>query len=181
MFRAAFLGAVLAGTAVAQEPDFTVDFGGTGRPVPTGLITGLNDLTNASPGVWKAWVESVRPRDSLVRIWLKYNFGTLNETHVRACEEAKRAGMGIMLTVLGKPGSRVDTRQGQVQAAPEPKSWAQAAAADVMSLRNRGYPVSHVEIWNEPDMPEQWGGSGEEFARFFAAAGAALSPLPDGF
>lgn len=177
--RAALLVALLTApaSAAAQEPDFTVDFGAPGKPVPTGIVTGLNDLSNASAGVWKAYIESVQPRDSLVRIWLKYNFGELNDSHLRACEEAKKAGMGVMITVLGKPGSRVDTRQGQVQAAPEPVGWARKVAEDVRSLRAKGLPVTHVELWNEPDMPEQWGGSPEEFARFFAAAGLALRPL----
>jgi hypothetical protein len=175
---AALLAALLmSAAAAAQEADFTVDFGGPGKPVPTGIVTGLNDLANASPGVWKAYIESVQPRDSLVRIWLKYNFGELNDSHWRAAEEAKQAGMGVMITALGKPGSRVDTRKGEVQAAPEPVAWARKVATDVNALRAKGLPVTHVEIWNEPDMPEQWGGSSAEFARFFAAAGHALRPL----
>lgn len=177
--HAALLGALLlaASSVRAQEPDYTVDFGGARKPVPMGIVTGLNDLSNASPGVWQAWIESARPRDGVVRIWLKYNFGELNESHVRACEEAKKAGMGVMVTALGKPGSRVDTRQGQVQQAPEPNSWARRVADDVRALVAKGLPITHIEIWNEPDMPEQWGGSPEEFAVFFAAAGKALRPL----
>jgi len=177
--RAALLAGLLMcpAAAAAQEPDFTVDFGGAGKPVPIGIVTGLNDLSNGTPGVWKAYLESVRPRDSLVRIWLKYNFGELNESHLRACEQAKLAGMGVMITALGKPGTRVDTRQGEVQQPPEPNAWARKVAEDVNALLAKGLPVTHIEIWNEPDMPEQWGGSGEEFARFFAASGKALRPL----
>lgn len=177
--RSALLAALLALAPAlsAQQADFTVDFAGPGKLVPTGVITGLNDLSNGAPGVWQAYVDSVRPRDSLVRIWLKYNFGQLNDSHLRACEAAKQAGMGIMITALGKPGSRVDTRQGQVQEAPDPGPWAALVAKDIQSLRAKGLPVTHVEIWNEPDMPEQWGGSGAEFARFFAEAGKAMRPL----
>ncbi len=168
-----------AAPAAAQAPDFTVDFGGAARPVAPGLLAGMNDLANASPGVWKAWAESVRPQQSVVRIWLKYNFGKLNESHFQACELARDAGMGIMLTVVGTPGSRVDPRKGETQAVPTAQAWADQTAVDVARLLDKGLPVQYLEIWNEPDMPHQWGGSDESFARFFAEAGALLRPKVD--
>lgn len=163
----------------AQEPEFTVDFSAPGQPIPPGLLYGMNDLNNASPGVWKAWAESVKPHDGLVRIWLKYHLGQLNDGHFLACQRAQEAGMSIMLTVTGKPGSRVDTRQGAVQEAPDPKVMADQTAADVAKLLARGLPITHVELWNEPDMPAQWGGSNEEFALFWAKTCALLRPQLD--
>lgn len=177
--RAVLLAAALACAVPvrAQEPDFTVDFGGPAREVPTGVVTGMNDLTNASPGVWRAWAESVRPRDSLVRIWLKYSYGKLNDSHVRACELAQQSGMAIMLTVVGTPGERVEQRKGEILGAPDPEPWARAVAADLKSLLNRGLPITHLELWNEPDMPENWAGTPQEFADFFAAAGKTVRGL----
>ncbi len=179
--RSAILLALLGplATAPAQEPEFTVDFNGPGQPIARGLLYGMNDLTNASAGVWKAWAESVNARDGVVRIWLKYNFGQLNESHFRAGEMAKEAGMGIMLTITGKPGSRVDPRQGGVQEVPDPQVMADQAAADVAKLLARGLPIRYVELWNEPDMPNQWGGTDEEFAQFWAKACSILRPKLD--
>lgn len=170
---------VLPAAAPAQEPEFTVDFNAPGQVIPRGLLCGMNDLGNASPGVWKAWAESVQPRGGLVRIWLRYHLGQLNDSHFRACELAKEAGMGIMLTVVGKPGSRVDPSKGEVQEAPDPKVMADQTAADVAKLLARGLPITYVELWNEPDMPTQWGGSNEEFALFWAKTGALLRPKLD--
>ena len=41
------------------EEDFQVRFDQPGRSIPPGLVTGLNDLQNASEPVWKAWGEAL--------------------------------------------------------------------------------------------------------------------------
>ncbi len=170
---------LLASAAAAQEPDFTVRFDAEAVPVAPGLLFGMNDINNASPGVWKAWAESVHPHDGLIRVWLKYHLGQLNETHFRTCQEAKDAGFGIFLTIVGKPGVRADQRAGEILTAPDPKVFAQQAARDVARLLEKGLPIRYIEIWNEPDMPENWEDSDETFATFFAQAGAQLRPLVD--
>lgn len=171
---------ILAATARAQAPDFTVDFDGPSRPIPPGLLYGMNELANASRGVWQAWTESVGAHDGLIRVWLKYHEGKLNETHFRTCERAREFGFGILITISGQPGLRVDKRADGVLQEPPLELYVEQALRDVRTLLDRGYPIRHVEIWNEPDMPDQWGGSAESFARFFAAAGqrlrAALPP-----
>jgi hypothetical protein len=176
---AAAVALLLAGALRAQQPDFRVRFDVPGKPVPVGLLCGVNDLNNASPGVWRAYAEALQPRGGLVRVWLKYNLGQLNAEHFRTCERLQQAGMGVFLTVLGAPGSRADVRADEVLPPADPAAYARQAAADVGRLLAAGAPIRYVEIWNEPDMPKSWGGSDESFAAFFAAAGKALRPLLD--
>jgi hypothetical protein len=179
--RSAALLALLASAApvAAQTSDFTVEFGGAARPVAPGLVTGICDLANASPGVWQAWAESVRPQQSVARIWIKYNLSNLNESHFDACERAQEAGVGILLTAVGMPGSRANTGKGETLAVPDARAWADQVAEDVARLLAKGLPIQYLEIWNEPDMPRQWGGTDESFARFFAEAGALVRPKVD--
>lgn len=163
-------------TAPSGQEDFMVDFEAPGRPIPPGLITGLNDLQNAHPGVWKAWGDVVRPQGGLVRIWVKYYLAAgLNDSHIAAAKAAQKEGLEVMLTAVGAMEDRgregVGTEEAVLAQPKDVDAWCRKVKADVEKLRKAGVQVAYLEIWNEPDLPKSWQGTSEEFARFFAKAG----------
>lgn len=168
------------------EEDFLVRFDQPGRAIPPGLVTGLNDLQNASEPVWKAWGEALQPQGGVMRLWLKYYLAKgVNETHIAAAKMAQAQGLDIFFTVvgdakdLGRPGVGSDSA---VLAAPDDvPAWCRKVVADVDKLRKEGIEVAYLEIWNEPDLPKSWDGTLQEYADFFAEAGPILRrELPRG-
>ncbi|HEX9792881.1 MAG TPA: hypothetical protein VGC54_02765 [Planctomycetota bacterium] len=143
------------------------------------MWAGINDYANADPGVWKVYAGRLRPRGALARVWLKYHMRKLGEDHFAAGLAAKEAGMTVCFTAVGAPEHRTTdaelSKERYAMAPDDARAWAAQVAGDVEALRARGVPVSHVEIWNEPDLAEHWKGSREQFARFFAVAGRELA------
>ncbi|RMH03512.1 MAG: hypothetical protein D6702_05810, partial [Planctomycetota bacterium] len=167
--------------ATAGDPDFVVDYSASGRPIATGLGRGINDLSNASAGAWRAWAEVVRPRGGLARIWLSYAIAPLGP-QIEAGLRARDAGLSVFLVVVGAPENQGKGHGEAGTGIPprDPRAWARHVARDVRRMQAAGVPVSHVEVWNEPDFPGQWNGSEDDFARFFAVAGRELAgELPE--
>ncbi|MDP6962872.1 MAG: glycosyl hydrolase [Planctomycetota bacterium] len=175
-----FLIVTLCGCSslAAQQSDFSVQFNGPSKSIPPGLVYGLNDLQNASQGVWQTWAQAVKPTDGVVRIWVKRYLGKLDNSHIKAAKTAQRAGLAVMLTVVGDAGDKrnKDSNEGDhvLRKPSDPRQWALDFAKDVREMKKSGIDVRYVEIWNEPDMPGQWNGSRQEFANFFAKAGKVL-------
>jgi hypothetical protein len=173
----------------AQEPeapppapaDFRVAFDAPARAIAPGIGTGLNDLANASEGCWETWAEQVTPRGGLARLWASYVIGPVNE-QIRAGLSARDAGLEVMLTAVGDPANFGKGDPADLVGIPprDPAEWARHVARDVKRMQARGVPVTHVEVWNEPNFPGQWNGTEESFAAFFAAAGKELSGLLPG-
>ncbi|MBC8369764.1 MAG: hypothetical protein H8E25_07180 [Planctomycetes bacterium] len=165
-------------TASSQQVDFEVQFEGPQHQIPPGLVYGLNDLQHTSQGVWNTWSNAVQPHDAVVRIWVQRYLGTFNKGHIAAAKRAQKAGLGVMLTVVGVTGDKHDRRPDEARrdiiVPPDNEKWAKEFAKDVRAMIAAGVDVRYVEIWNEPDMPYQWGGSQEDFGDFFAQTGIAL-------
>ena len=172
--------------AAAAEPEFRVDFAAAGRRVPSGLHAGLNDLLQANAGAWKVWGDGLPDKNAgLIRLWLRYHSGGLNDQHFRAAAEAAEAGLSAYITVVGfkeQAGRHEDNSQVlEPVKDSEIEAWAQRVKQDIATLRGRGVDVRYVEIWNEPDFSNNWGGTPESFARFFAKSGRRLRELlPEG-
>jgi len=168
------------------QEDFMVRFDAPSRPIPPGLATGLNDLQNAHPGVWRAWGKVMQPQGGLVRIWVKYYLASgVNDSHIAAAKAAQKEGLDVFLTVVGAMEDRgregVGTEEAILAPPKDVDAWCRKVEADVQKLRNAGVNVPYVEIWNEPDLPKSWDGTSQEFARFFAEAGNQLrKSLPKG-
>jgi hypothetical protein len=159
----------------AQKTDFSVQFHGAQQPIPPGLVYGLNDLNHTSQGVWDAWSQGVKPEGGVVRLWVKRYLGSFNKEHIAAARRAQKAGLDVMLTVVGVTGDTY--RKDSVDAMKRPaedSNWAQELAQNVREMLKAGISVRYIEIWNEPDMPLQWAGTEEQFAEFFAVCGAVL-------
>ena len=159
----------------AQKTDFSVQFDGAQQPIPPGLVYGLNDLKHTSQGVWDAWSQGVKPEGGVVRLWVKRYLGRFGKQHIDAARRAQQAGLDVMLTVVGVTGDTY--RKDSVDAMkrpPDARKWAQDLAQNAREMIEAGISVRYIEIWNEPDMPFQWGGTEEQFAEFFAVCGAAL-------
>lgn len=163
--------------------DFALDLAAPGRPIPPGLVAGINDFPHSSLDCWKAYGQALRPQGGLARIWCRYWRGErVGERHFRAGRAAQEIGLSVMFTAVGFAGA---PRRARGEARGEPGgadagAWAGMVAADVERLLRAGVPVTHVEIWNEPDIGKGWDGTREAFAEFFAAAGAGLKErLPD--
>lgn len=158
-------------------PDFLVDFGGPQRPVPPGLVTGFNDYNNGSPGAWEAYRETLEPEGGVVRLWLRQGYQLLSDRHFEAAREAKQSGLTVMLCCKGAPEYRGGAGKAKEKNAKPPQDaqrWAKQIAESVRAFLKRGIPVSHVEIWNEPDLPAHWSGTRDQFADFFCTAGKVL-------
>ena len=156
--------------------DFRIDFADAGRPIPAGIGRGINDLSNASAGVWQAWSDAIQPHDGLARIWIDYSKGPMAK-QTAAGLRARDAGMNVFLVVVGDPAHKGIGHE-QVGKAPlDPAAWAERVAADVRTLLSAGVPLTHVEIWNEPNFAGQWDGGAESFGQFFALAGKRLREL----
>ena len=159
----------------AQQADFSVQFDGAQQPIPPGLVYGLNDLKHTSQGVWDAWSQGVKPEGGVVRLWVKRHLGKFGKQHIDAARRAQQAGLDVMLTVVGVTGDthRKDSADAMKRPA-DASEWAQDLAQNVREMIKAGINVRYIEIWNEPDMPRQWGGTEEQFAEFFAVCGVAL-------
>ena len=160
------------------DVDFSIDFSQVKEVAPPGVIYGINDLQNATEGVWRVWNQGVEPTGGLVRVWLKRYIGKLNESHIQASKRAQKAGLDVFLTVVGIDGDshkkNAETEGHILKPPSDVDRWAKDLARDVKQLVKRGVNVRYIEIWNEPDMPSEWDGSRQEFATFFAKCGATL-------
>jgi len=171
---------ILAGAALSG-PGFRIDFDGPPQPIPPGAVTGLNDLGNATPEVWNAWRTLLRPQGGLVRIWVRPANSKLGTQQFAVAREALASHLGIFLTVVGAPehfvGWKGDAQKASAIPPESAEKWAVLVAGYVKRMEQKGFPVSFVEIWNEPDLSASWSGSKEEFAAFFAQAGKTLRSL----
>lgn len=157
--------------------DFHIDFNAPTQLIPPGLIYGLNDLRNASPGCWNSWADAVTPTGGLLRLWLKYALGPVDDEHIATALRAKEAGLDVMLVVVNDPTSgqvAVGRNDEEMKNIPDPKGWANAVVRDVNRLREAGVTVSHIEIWNEPNLGHRWPGDIQSFANWFAEVGFLL-------
>ena len=158
--------------------DFNIDFNAPTQLIPPGLIYGMNDLRNASPGCWRAWADAVTPTGGMLRMWMKYSNGALDEDHLKTAQLAKEAGLDLMLTAVGYSGEKkgAGRKQGGVHLSeiPEAKIWANDVIRDVKRLRADGLTVSHIEIWNEPNLGDLWPSDIQSFANWFAEVGVFL-------
>jgi len=158
--------------------DFSIDFNAPTQLIPPGLIYGMNDLRNASPGCWNAWANAVTPTGGMLRMWMKYSNGPMDDGHFAMAQMAKEAGLDVMMTAVGysreKPGG--GRKQGGVSLSeiPDPKVWANDVIRDVKRLRERGFVVSHIEVWNEPNLGDPWPADIQSFANWFADVGVLL-------
>jgi len=171
--------------ATGAPVDFAVDFAATGRPVPPGLLAGLNEYNNSWPGVWQAYHDYLQPRRGLVRLWVMYDITPFGRQHVAAGLRARKAGMDVMLCGAGLPENyprKADELPERASKEPrDPEAWARRLARDARAMLDAGVPLTHVEIWNEPAMPGRWYVDPEPFASFYAAAGKVLrEELPRG-
>ena len=173
---------LLAVLAVAQQPEFRVDFSGPGRLIPPGIGTGINDYSNASTGCWKSYREELAPQGGIARIWLVYTANTLNQ-QIEAGLLAADAGLTVMLTAVGAPENFAPGEDGIEKVGVPPSSaveWADTVARDARRMLDAGVPLSHIEVWNEPNLPRHWFADEAAFARFFAEAGSRLrDSLPE--
>ncbi|MDP7061744.1 MAG: hypothetical protein QF489_02270 [Planctomycetota bacterium] len=162
---------------VISDTEFTVDYGGPSRLIPGGLLHGMNDLRNASEGAWKAWKKAVTPRGGVLRMWVRYEMTGFEEGHIKSAKRAVDAGLTVMFTAVGTAEQSHKNVQGEhyALAAPsDPIAWADNIVRDVNRLRASSVPVTHIEIWNEPNLGEAWPGDPDSFGKFFAAAGKRL-------
>ncbi|MBT4466264.1 MAG: hypothetical protein HOD03_06245, partial [Planctomycetes bacterium] len=125
--------------------------------------------------VWDAWSQGVKPEGGVVRLWVKRYLGSFNKEHIAAARRAQKAGLDVMLTVVGVSGDEHDKDSGHVLERPSDTSiWAQQLAGYAREMIKAGINVRYIEIWNEPDMPLEWDGTEEQFAEFFAVCGVVL-------
>ncbi len=165
------------GLKFLQEPDFQVDWSGASSQIAPGLGIGINDLSNARPQVWSAWALALRPQGGMARIWLDYTKGPLSR-QVAAGLNAKKAGLSVLLVVVGDPAHRGKKRDEVFGIPPQSAEvWAKGIAKDCGTLLARGVPLVAVEIWNEPNLAGQWQGTPQSFGAFFAAVAVALREL----
>ncbi|MCH2111422.1 MAG: hypothetical protein MK213_01075 [Planctomycetes bacterium] len=161
---------------VRQDPapvDFQIRFRGPTKAIPLGIGTGINDLSNAQPPVWRVWAEAAQPQGGLARIWLDYLKGPLGP-QVQAARRAGRAGMDVLLVAVGDPVLRGEDREKIGEAPEDPEAWADQVVADAQRLLREGVPLTHVELWNEPNLDGQWLQGPKAFGRFFAQAGKRM-------
>jgi len=155
--------------------DFQIDFDAPAQLIPPGLIYGMNDLRNATPGCWNAWADAVTPTGGMLRLWMIYRMGPMEQGHIETALRAKEAGLDVMLTVVDDPrGSQVALHNkagGNMQEIPNTKSWSSEVVRNVKRLREAGVTVSHIEIWNEPNLGDPWPGDIQSFATWFAEVG----------
>ena len=157
--------------------DFRVFPGLLEGPVPPGLWSGMNDLGNAQEGCWEAWKRRTGAHGGLARIWIKYAHRGFDGSQLEAARRAQAVGLRILLCPLGAPENRGKGDAGTGIPPRSATAWAETVARHTRSLLDEGIQVSHLEIWNEPDLRQHWQGSREEFARFFATAGVRLREL----
>ena len=159
----------------AQKTDFSIQFDGARRPIPPGLVYGLNDLSQTSQGVWDAWSQGVKPEGGVVRIWVSRHLGQFSKKHIDSARRAQQAGLDVMLTVVGVTGDehRKDSKD-ELKRPSDTVKWAEQLVQNAREMIKAGINIRYIEIWNEPDMPLEWDGTEEQFAEFFAICGVAL-------
>lgn len=154
--------------------DFFIDFGAEAELIPPGLIYGINDLMNATPGVWKAWARAVTPTGGMLRLWGKYSKEKFGEDHIQTALRAQQAGLDVMFTAVDTENESRAFEGDPLSREPEPEDWSRDVIRDVKRMRDRGINVTHIEIWNEPDLGNPWPGTPASFGVFFARAGNLL-------
>jgi len=161
----------------AGDTEFTLDYGAGGQLIRGGLLHGMNDLRNASDGAWESWADAVTPRGGVLRMWVRYEMEGFDEDHITAGRRAVDAGLTVMVTAVGTSEQTRANIKGEryaLDAPSNPVAWADQVARDVERLRAADIPVTHIEIWNEPNLGEAWDGTPESFGTFFATVGKRL-------
>ena len=157
--------------------DFRVEYGADGQLIPAGLMHGMNDLQHSSDGAWRAWKKAVTPRGGVLRLWVRYEMSGFTKDHVEAARRAVDAGLTVMVTAVGSSEQTVKNVQGvhyELDAPSDPEAWADNVADNVLTLREAGIPVTHIEIWNEPNLGDAWKGTPQSFGQFFTTVGKKL-------
>ncbi|MCP4092188.1 MAG: hypothetical protein GY747_01975 [Planctomycetes bacterium] len=160
-----------------SDTEFTVNYGGPSHLIPGGLLHGMNDLRHSSDGAWRAWSKAVTPRGGVLRLWVRYEMKGFEQDHIVAARRAVDAGLTVMVTAVGTSGQAEDNVKGEryvLEAPSNPVAWADGVVSNVQSLRAENIPVTHIEIWNEPNLGEAWPGTPDSFGKFFALAGKRL-------
>lgn len=168
---------LIAFTTLNQGDDFVVDFQNVGAPIPPGLIYGMNDLRNASPGAWRVWSDAVTPTGGMLRLWFKYSQVQVDQKHIDTALRAKAAGLSTMVTAVGDSTHKetgIKTGGAHVPNPPDIDRWVGEVVRDVKKLQAAGVDVTHIEIWNEPNLGDPWPESIRNFGDWFAEAGLAL-------
>ena len=163
--------------AVNSDTEFTVNYGGPSHLIPGGLLHGMNDLRNASDGAWRAWSKAVTPRGGVLRMWVRYEMKGFEQDHIVSGKRAVEAGLTVMVTAVGTSEQTDENIKGEryvLDAPSDPVAWADGIVRDVNRLRAENIPVTHIEIWNEPNLGEAWPGTPDSFGKFFAASGKRL-------
>lgn len=168
---------LIAFSSLNEGDDFVVDFNNTGAPIPPGLIYGINDLQNASPGTWRTWSNAVTPTGGMLRLWFKYSHKVFGQGHIDTAKRAEEAGLGIMVTAVGVPGTVHARSEGlgvKMEGVPDADDWSRDVIRDIRRLQASGVTVSHIEIWNEPNLGHPWPESVEHFGNWFVDVGLNL-------
>lgn len=155
--------------------------GGKSDRVLDGRLTaGVCDYPNASLGIWRAYGRTRNLSRGLVRtrsLFLQQkNLPRIIESGL----EAQRAGFDILLMVHAAPehfeGWLADAERYEETYNKLPNDfnvWARRAAEVCKEVIAAGVPVTHVEIWGEPERRNSKDGP-EKFAKFFAIATKTL-------
>lgn len=168
---------LLAFASLNNGDDFNIDFNNVGAPIPPGLIYGMNDLRNASPGAWRVWSDAVTPTGGMLRLWFKYSQVAVDQGHIDTALRAKAAGLSTMVTAVGTSTHKetgIKTGGAHVPEPPNIDQWTREVIRDVRRLQAAGVDVTHIEIWNEPNLGDPWPESIANFGNWFADAGLAL-------
>ncbi len=168
---------LIAFASINQGDDFSVDFRASGQLIPPGLVYGLNDLRNATPGCWEAWTDAVTPTGGLLRLWAKYSITNFGQEHLDTARRAQVAGLDVMFTPVGNTREKLNRERGGVvrlTRIPDVEAWTKDVIRDVKRLLQAGIAVRRIEIWNEPNLGWKWPGSIESFGTWFAEAGKLL-------
>lgn len=168
---------LIAFSTANNGDDFVVDFQNVGAPIPPGLIYGMNDLRNASPGAWRVWSEAVTPTGGALRLWFKYSQVPVDQKHIDTALRAQAAGLTTMVTAVGDSTHKetgIKTGGAHVPNPPDVERWTREVIRDVKRLQDAGVVVSHIEIWNEPNLGDPWPESIRNFGDWFAEVGLVL-------
>ena len=161
----------------AGNTEFTLNYGAEGHLIRGGLLHGMNDLRHASDGAWESWADAVTPRGGVLRLWVRYEMDGFEQDHITAARRAVDAGLTVMVTAVGtseQTRANIHGERYALDAPSNPVAWADQVARDVERLRAANIPVTHIEIWNEPNLGQAWDGTPESFGTFFATVGKRL-------
>ncbi|KAA3611625.1 MAG: hypothetical protein DWQ01_05915 [Planctomycetota bacterium] len=151
-----------------------------GRALTGRLSAGLCDYPNASLGLWRAYGRGRSLEGGLVRTRSLFLQQANLPKVIAGGLEAKAAGMDVLLMVHAAPehfeGWLSDAKRYEETYNRMPndyETWGERAAEITLQVIQAGVPVTHVEIWGEPERRNSKDGP-EEFARFFATANKIL-------